>query len=454
LENGSIRLIFYTTIPHFPSPALYTLKMEERVELLAPDTKKEHALAQVMQAFSNFVFYEERESCLVILRMQKHSEEVGELQGGNDDYSIYRVVITNHPKDAVSELLNLFVQNTHSRNTILTKDSLQQYMLGMCGRFSDGAYTQLSNLMLVFSFGKTDGQVRHIDHTHPNAMVCMYMSQECPSTIVYSSSYGSISNCEELLDHWQDGDCHRLAVPNLVKDILVEQEHTDLSHSYFAFWKTLQHQLENFGKLYLPQDEISVCDQSTGPGATLIAGGNAVHAGPPTNGPRMFAYAIGVYNDEDDNDNDGKDGKINDGEVQYSPALLQLDLCCLVLGWMRDEYADRMEEHLEVKQFMVSMLVDMILDMQKQHGNETYARSSLLGDDRSQAIEWIGRVVQAGANDIDFNGDDIDALIQQGVAEGDRIFAIPDVVVMLSSTKRRQRDRKKKLRKERQPKTT
>ena len=66
-------------------------------------------------------------------------------------------------------------------------------MLGMCHRRArerDDVATdtdRLGNLMLVMQFGgPTPGQVRHTDDTMPNVQICMYMSHDCPSTIVYA----------------------------------------------------------------------------------------------------------------------------------------------------------------------------------------------------------------------------------------------------------------------------
>ena len=63
------------------------------------------------------------------------------------------------------------------------------------------------------------------------------------------------------------------------------------------------------------------------PGTLLSAGGNDVHAGPPTSSPRMFAFAVGVPADA--GDAPFTDG---DGEVQYNAVLFHLDLCCVLFG--------------------------------------------------------------------------------------------------------------------------
>ena len=463
---------------------------QSRVELLVPKSKHEHLMAKAMEAFSIFVLEDERESCLRILQLDKYCDEVGELQGGNDDYSIYRVVITNNSNNnsgAVSELLNLFHKQSNNNYLILTTESLQEYLLGMSRDRFDIEFDSLTNVMLVLSFGPTIGQVRHIDHTYPNAMICLYMSSDCPTTIVYNlPEYSSLQNstiscCEDLIYFWEEEDIlfetdqsrkrlrQQQMVPDLIKDILLEQEHQDLSESYFSFWKTLHMQLENFGKLYLPLEvDTKLSDPASEPGTTLIASGKAVvHSGPPTTGPRMFAYAIGVHNTDDENDNvvvgdrnknDKEDENMNDGEVQYSPVLLHLDLCCLVFDWMKNQpdNASRRQQtqHLESKQFMIRILVDMIVDMQQKHGNETYDR--LLSCDRNQTKEWVKRIVQVGATSVDKRNayDSYEALIEEGICRCDQLFARPEAAdsgaastQMIKQRRKQRGGRKKKIRK-------
>jgi hypothetical protein len=66
----------------------------------------------------------------------------------------------------------------------------------------------------------------------------------------------------------------------------------------------------------------------------LLAGGNEVHAGPPTSGPRMFAFAVAIpdlnfslNNTERGDDHIAKfESDYNDGKVQHSPVLLHIDI--------------------------------------------------------------------------------------------------------------------------------
>jgi hypothetical protein len=391
------------------------------VDILEPETKKEQILAEALEAFSEFILVEEKEACLAIL--DKHDgASVGELQGGSDQHDIYRVSITEDDDDAVAELTRLFRVFSPRYGNVLTMDKLKRYMLGMCDKrstVSSRNYRTLGNLMFILAFGPTFGQVRHIDHMDPNLQICLYMSNHCPTTIVYSMEGPPITNCRELVEHWET--IH--LVPELVKNILLDKGEAalkDASHTkYFSFWDTINANFKWFGKLYQPvSQQLSLLQ--TDPGTTLIAGGNEVHAGPPTVGPRMFAFAIGIPDEEDNIEKED-----NNGEVQYSPPLLQVDLCCILFGAMDFEYMDRMEEHLEAKRFLIDVLITFV----QEYPQETYVR--LLGDDRKEVRDWLGRLVQALEDQ-----EKVNALLQEAI-ESETIFYSPDVC------KRRAKKKKK-----------
>ena len=111
------------------------------------------------------------------------------------------------------------------------------------------------------------------------------------------------------------------------------------------------------------------------PGTLLSAGGNDVHAGPPTSSPRMFAFAVGVP--EDAGDAPFTDG---DGEVQYNAVLFHLDLCCVLFGRLAQD----------ARMFLLRRLVEMV----SEHPDaESYSRQ--LGDARADLAGWLAKLVEA-----------------------------------------------------------
>lgn len=415
------------------------------VDVFVPETRKEIIMAEALDAFSSFVLNDERERCQSII--DRHlGLTVGELQGGTDEHEIYRISILeddaddggDQPVSAAQELLQAFYGSWQGKryHHILTVDKLKLYMLGMCERRSrirEGdviRYTKLGNLMFILAFGPTGGQVRHIDSMIPNVQICLYMSADCPSTTVYSLEGPAISNTGELVGYWQDIG---LVVPQLVKDILLDHATTKLGDrwytKYFAYWDSIDATLKCFGKLYQPV--ASRLELLTDPGTTLIAGGNEVHAGPPTTLPRMFAFAIGIPETgisdvtlKEDADED------NNGEVQYNPVLLHTDLTCIVITIMVWEYSHRHEEHAMSKMF----LIGMILTLGKEFTHETYGR--LLGDDRSSLRSWLGRMVLSLKDP-----GKLDALVQEAI-ESESILSSPDI------QQSRRKPKKKKIRKQ------
>ena len=177
------------------------------IDVFTPSSTIEEELASVFDEFSNFVLHQEKDTCIEILE-NDDSGCVGELQGGSDAYSIYRVSFpindddgddstTEDNNNAAVKLLNLFNKHTgrSSKSSALTIEKIKEYMLGMCSRRSRErncvSYTSLGNLMFIMQFGgPTYGQVRHIDNMIPNVQICLYMSDCCPSTIVYEMDDG------------------------------------------------------------------------------------------------------------------------------------------------------------------------------------------------------------------------------------------------------------------------
>ena len=193
-------------------------------------------------------------------------------------------------------------------------------------------YTELDNFMFILQFGPSTGQVRHIDNMVPNIQICLYLSQSCPTTIIYEIETNTIHNATSLCEYWteqrqqqqqqsssvNDDDDVVTVVPKLIIDILRTKSNIPLYElhytlCYFNFWKTIDYHLSTFGKLYetvIYQHSLN----SVPPGTILIAGGNDIHAGPPTTIPRMFAFAIGIPDDktilssENENDDDNDEG--------------------------------------------------------------------------------------------------------------------------------------------------
>ena len=357
---------------------------EMGIDVMSPESRKEETMAQALEAFSSFILEEEHEKCQAIL--DNHTgESVGELQGGSDQHSIYRVLIPDDDNDANGNdaavvLLKEFHSSRQGKRylNVLTIERLKQYMLGMCERRTKDRggrkYTQLGNFMFILQFGgPTDGQVRHIDNMVPNLQICLYMSSECPSTIVYAMDGPPITNGKLLVEHWEKNE--NRAVPELVKCILENRGDTALKSKwytkFFAFWDSIDSNLNCFGKLYQPVSlQLSL---EADPGTTLLAGGNEIHAGPPTVGPRMFAFAIGIP-EEETNDNED-----NDGEVQYSPVLLHIDFCCILFSILEHEYSARGEEQVrEAKHFLLSVLLALV----KDYPMKGYTRQ--IDEDRSE----------------------------------------------------------------------
>lgn len=418
------------------------------VDILQASSRKEESMADAMDAFASFVLHEERVKCKEILENHMGAT-VGALQGGNDDEEIYRVNINDDERSACGELLETFRSSSQDGKRfaqMLTLDRFEEYMLGMCDKRamsrSCRRCTRVNNIMFILTFGCTIGQVRHIDKMNPNLQICLYMSNDCPTTIVYNLEEPDIFNGEQLVEYWEESR----SVPDMIKTMLQDkytsrklskQQHT----RFFSFWITIDEILATFGKLYQPVS--SSLKFRVEPGVTLIAGGNEVHAGPPTTGPRMFAFAVGIpeedeidcvkNNSDHDDASNGIDNEDNDGEIQYCPALLHVDLMCILFIIMEVEFADRSEEHDDAKQFLLKLLLELIEDQPQ----ETYER--LLPDNRSELRDWLGSVARATMQKDSY---DVQKLIADAL-KSDSIFYTPDKAGKTKKKRRRARRKKK-----------
>ena len=134
---------------------------EMGVDIYNPQTSTEETLASTFGDFAEFVLYEAKESCLDILEtdLRNGGGSVGELQGGNEKYKIYRVSFplstfdenkrgkvtmskkkgnkssnninrkATDDQNAFMQLLDLYNRN---RRDNLTMEDIESYMLGMC----------------------------------------------------------------------------------------------------------------------------------------------------------------------------------------------------------------------------------------------------------------------------------------------------------------------------------
>jgi len=435
-----------------------SLTEEMGIDVFTPSSTMEEELASTFDEFSNFVLQQEKDTCLEILE-NDDTGCVGELQGGSDAYSIYRVSFPINDDDsniednnnAAVQLLYLFNRHTgrSSKSAALTIDKIKQYMLSMCARRSRErncvSYASLGNIMFIMQFGgPTYGQVRHIDNMIPNVQICLYMSNCCPSTIVYEMDDGDglpVTDGNSLIDFWErtkDKD-----IPQLIKDILQTNGDVKLKSKwytkYFSHWDTLNSQLSCFGKLYQPV-LYQLGLRETEPGTTLLAGGNEIHAGPPTTTDlgRMFAFAIGIPAEEEEeeetdsihNEEETEDVE-NDGEVQYSPVLLHIDFSCLLFSILDYEYSngDNVAEVQDAKHFLVEILIELIVD----YPMKTYLLQ--IDEVRSGIRSWLEHVLERIENKQSIN-----ALVEDAVTS-EVILYSPDVII-----KRRKKKKSKKHR--------
>lgn len=422
---------------------------EMGIDVFEPASASEKHLAQLFEDFSHFVLHSEREKCLEIIEddLNNGGMSVGELQGGSHLYSIYRVSFPEEEEDdgqadsnnaAVKLIYYYNQQHGLSSKTSLTIGKIKQYMLGMCDRRSRErncrSYTSLGNLMFILQLGgPTNGQVRHIDNMVPNLQICLYMSSECPSTVVYAMDDGDglpVTDASTLIDFWER---RGKVVPETLKEVLIRHGDTKLmsKHTKYLGWSTINLQLLCFGKLYQPVEyQLGLL---TEPGTTLLAGGNEIHAGPPTKHSRMFAFAIGVPADEGVDLEDGLDDADtgqNDGEVQYSPVLFHIDFCCLLFSMLDHENTSSEKEGLvnESKHFLVELLVELIRDYPM---NEYLLQ---INQEREDVRAWLESILSRITDGLLVNGQ-----VEEAV-RSDRILYTPDLIKRRPKKgKRRQR---------------
>lgn len=275
-----------------------------------------------------------------------------------------------------------------------------------------------------------------------------------------------ITNCLDLKDHWGSTSLqfsHESSIPELLSVILTTMGDVRLATKDYAKyfgWVSLNNQLNNFGRLFQPVDkalQISACD----PGTTLIAGGsNHVHAGPPANEPRMFAFAIGIPEEQSGKDvatGDGEgallesdaDQEENDGEVQYSPTLLHIDLCCILFGTLDFDIELQESMGYNIDQGPVfdskHYLLEQLLPLLREYPNETYSQH--FGENRALVREWLEKLVAAQT---ERNVPRIKALLKDAVAS-DVLMYSPDVISKSfhKNQQRRQRRNERRERKQR-----
>jgi hypothetical protein len=438
--------------------------LEMGVNLFEPSSRKEETMAQALEAFSSFVLEEEPAKCHSILeKHMEHGDCVGELQGGSDQSSIYRVLLPQEEEDdqnfdgapASGELFREFYSSNGGKQfaNVFTVKKLRQYMLGMCEKRSQllnevgtdlngrkqtrVKYTNLGNLMLILSFGSIWGQVRHIDDMVSNVQICLYMSSNCPSTRVYEMAGSPIRNGKELLEFWEseEGGLESSPVPKLIQDVLVEKGDMPLKRKWycksFKSWGTINLNLQCFGKLYQTvANELTVM---TDPGTTLLAGGNEVHAGPACYGPRMFAFAIGipeqqVMSDDGENYNEEKNG-----EVQYSSVLFHIDLCCILFSILDFEYPSHEKAlHDEAKQFLIQILIRLL----KDYPNDCDTFCSQINDERDDIRTWLDLTMQSLGDRVKCNE------FLQAAVSSDSIFYSSEVKKRRTKLKGRMKRRK------------
>ena len=426
---------------------------EMGIDVFEPKSTSEKHLAQLFDEFSHFVLHSEKRKCLDIIEDDLNNNggiSVGELQGGSDVYSIYRVSFPSDDvyddvdgqadrNNAAIKLLKCY--NDHyglGQKNSLTMGKIKRYMLDMCNRRTRErncqSYASLGNLMFILQFGgPTNGQVRHIDNMVPNLQICLYMSSACPSTIVYAMDDGDglpVTSVNTLIDFWGG---QGKAVPEALRDVLVRNADTKLKskHTKYLGWRTINLQLLCFGKLYQPVEyQLGL---QTEPGTTLLAGGNEIHAGPPTKHSRMFAFAIGIPSDDDvdvDQGNSEYEKGENDGEVQYSPVLFHIDFCCLLFSILDYDYkatVGKEDAVREAKLFLVRVLVKLLRDYPM---NEYLLQ---IDQERKDIRSWLESILARIVEDRQ-----VDDLIEEAV-ESNMILYTPDLTKRRRSNKKERR---------------
>eukprot|EP00977_Amphora_coffeiformis_P024298 scaffold15451_cov169-Amphora_coffeaeformis.AAC.2 len=479
--------------------------------LLEPTSRREINLAQALGSLAEYCLVDQAEACRALvhrhLMEQRNSDTAGILAGGSDTVDIFRLVLQDEPDNdahgttastaAGNELLRAFVQSPAGQpyQQILTVANIQKYMLGMCQRWNDDndqdcVYHQLGNLMFILTWGSVPGQVRHIDDTAPNVQVCLYMSDPCPSTVLYSpttttdkvdddddddddddeahSSF-TIQNTNDLIRFWTQRQ-QQCTVPPFLRDTLLQygdvpllspQQQQRRRHTpAYCAWKSINATLAAFGKLYQPVQRVIVHNHhnNIGPGTMLVAADNFIHAGPPTDGPRMLLNAIGIPEEgrQDKRKEDEEDDVERDGEVQYNPVVLHLDLICILFTlWEDNNHREEEQqkpthnEMYEAKLFLLRHLVPLIRDGGAFYGQRRAdVYDSILGDSRTALAEWLRSLVQAclkysNNQDVDDGGAAVvEGLLHRTLEEKDAsLFHVPHLLTRRG--KRRQKTRRR-----------
>ena len=245
------------------------------------------------------------------------------------------------------------------------------------------------------------------------------MSKNCPSTVVYSmddQQGPAVTDGRTLIEFWHR---QRRETPNLVEKILLDWGDRNLRNKwhtrYFSRWISINKQLHCFGRLY-QNVEYQLGLDGTAPGTTLIAGGNEIHAGPPTGeAGRMFAFSVAKPSDSDGYQKIEDEGE---GETQYNPLLLHLDFCCIAFSILDYELASPSngQEIRESKTFLIRLLVEAIHDYPMQEYLLQICPS------RTGVLDWLTKTLSK----IEY-GSSLEDLVEDAVSSRD-IFYSPDVV--------------------------
>ena len=142
-----------------------------------------------------------------------------------------------------------------------------------------------------------------------------------------------------------------------------------------------------------------------------------------------------VLPDDDDENGDENEYGANDGEVQYNPVLLHLDLCCILFGHLDfaprkfdDVDADADAAAARAKRFLLDRLVEAVRGAPDA---EAYERQ--LGDDRADVRTWLSKL----ARSVD-DAAAVEMLLADATASESLLFA-PDVAKKRKKRKYRRR---------------
>lgn len=103
----------------------------------------------------------------------------------------------------------------------------------------------------------------------------------------------------------------------------------------------------------------------------------------------LVLVANSIYKNQDSTQDDVEN---NNGEVQYSPVLLHIDLCCILFGILTFEVEDDDDEQIcipHAKRFLVEQLLPLL----QEYPNQTY--SVHFGDNWALLRDWLEELVLA-----------------------------------------------------------